>query len=110
MKRKAFKLTSVGFERAPQYNFSDDGNYFTGYIYKGVPATYLRYEDEIYLTMRLDYMSHPAGVDMEKAPNDWRYNGINIDEINMDELKKWADEVAKFAKENDFKAEPLYRG
>lgn len=100
--RKALRLTSIGFERAPKLNFSDDGNYFFGYAYKGVPVSYLRHEDEIYLTFRLDYMQHDK---VENEPDTWKYNGVDVESIDMKELKEYADKIAEFAKANNYSYE-----
>lgn len=47
-----------GFEYLPQYNFSDDGNRFTMWMYKGIPFS--QHRDSKYgtfISLRYDYLS-----------------------------------------------------
>lgn len=47
-----------GFERREDLDFSDDGNYFRGFSYKGMPITTLRTDDVTYLCIRPDYLEN----------------------------------------------------
>ena len=51
-------IKGTGIERAERYDFEDDGNYFRGFIYKGMPITqlYWKGEETVYLTIRPDYL------------------------------------------------------
>ena len=53
---EAIRLTSIpGVVRTPENDFSDDGNKFYSYLYKGViPISYHKAQGDIYLTIRLD--------------------------------------------------------
>lgn len=46
-----------GFEYLPQYNFSDDGNRFTMWMYKGIPFSQHRdSEYGTFISLRYDYL------------------------------------------------------
>lgn len=47
-----------GFNLREDLNFSDDGNYFRGFDYKGLPITTLRSDDTTYLKIRVDYLDN----------------------------------------------------
>lgn len=49
-------ISAYGIERAEQYDFSDDGSNFRGFIYKGLPMTQCKYDGIIYLCIRWDYL------------------------------------------------------
>lgn len=62
-----------GFNLREDLNFSDDGNYFRGFDYKGLPITTLRSNDETYLSIRVDYL------DNEFTYREW----MKTDEYNL---------------------------
>lgn len=72
--------------RAERYDFSDDGNSFRGYLYKGtIPITYLRKYGEVFCSIRLDYlMSYLDYRDSEICYD--RFNGVDPDRFNMQEF------------------------
>ena len=45
-------------ERKEVLDFSDDGNRFRGFSYKGMPITTIRKNDETYLSIRVDYLDN----------------------------------------------------
>lgn len=47
-----------GMVRREDLDFSDDGNRFRGFSYKGMPITTLRRNDETYLAIRVDYLEN----------------------------------------------------
>lgn len=47
-----------GMERKEVLDFSDDGNRFRGFSYKGMPITTIRKNDETYLSIRVDYLDN----------------------------------------------------
>ncbi|WP_405291913.1 hypothetical protein [Methanobrevibacter sp.] len=84
-----------GFTRNPEHDFSDDGNRFIGFEYKGLPLT--QHRDSNYgtfLSFRVDYIAHKKGFtydDYFSTP--WyhlcdKYNGVSelpeIEEIVKD--------------------------
>lgn len=46
------------FNLREDLNFSDDGSYFRGFDYKGLPITTLRSNDKTYLSIRVDYLDN----------------------------------------------------
>ena len=98
---KTLRLTSLGFTRDEAMDFGDDGNYFKGYNYKGVPVSYLRQCGEIYLSFRLDYLKNPNNVKTWNDDTD-RFNGVSPDQVTKEALLETAEKVLAFAKENGF--------
>lgn len=98
---KTLKLTSAGFTRDEFMDFGDDGNYFKGYNYKGIPVSYLRKYGEIYLSFRLDYLKNPNNAKTWNEDTD-RFNGINPDKITKEDLIETAEKVLEYAKANEF--------
>lgn len=47
-----------GFIRREDLDFVNDGNYFRGFSYKGMPITTLRSADITYLSIRVDYLEN----------------------------------------------------
>ena len=45
------------FKYLPQYNFSDDGNRFTMWMYKGIPFSQHRSSNGTFISLRYDYLS-----------------------------------------------------
>ena len=52
------ELTKRGFIKREDLNFSDDGNRFIGFEYKGMPITYLKSDGIFYLSVRVDYLDN----------------------------------------------------
>lgn len=89
-----------GFIRNPKYDFSDDGNRFTGWEYKGLPLTQCRDSayGETYLSIRIDYLNEKTKLPAfftfeERRATSWyslcdKYNGVSelpaIEEIVAD--------------------------
>lgn len=84
-----------GFVRAPELDFSDDGNRFIGFMYKGLPLTQHRNSEYgTFLSFRVDYIAHKKGFTYDDYSNtDWyhlcdKYNGVEelpeIEEIIKD--------------------------
>lgn len=92
------------FNLREDLNFSDDGNYFRGFDYKGLPITTLRADDTTYLCIRVDYLK-----DNQFTYNEWRkteeykltdeFNGVS--EIDLDKLIENCERIiAKIAEMN----------
>ena len=83
-------IKAYGIERAPQYDFNDDGNRFKGFIYKGMPMTqcYAKSYGEVYLTIRPDYLKNnftfKEWSETEEFVLEDEFNGVS--EIDMDKL------------------------
>lgn len=92
-------VTSRGFKRDQELDFSDDGNRFCGYTWNGkVPLTQCYSDGEVYLCVRDDYMrSHediPYGF-WEKYPESKigdEYNGTS-EKVDLDNLVGICDRV-----------------
>lgn len=79
----------AGFIRNPRYDFSDDGNRFTGWEYKGLPLTQCRdsHYGETYLSIRVDYLNENTKLPayftyQERKETSWyplcdKYNGVS---------------------------------
>lgn len=93
-----------GFVRREDLDFADDGNYFRGFSYKGMPITTLRTDNTTYLCIRVDYLEN------EFTYKDWmnteeyrlcdKFNGVS--EFDIDELVENIETVlAKVAEMNE---------
>ena len=103
-----------GFTRASEHDFSDDGNRFIGFEYKGLPLSQCRNSCGTFLAFRIDYLSEDTKLkfigtweDYSKQP--WyplcnKYNGV--DELpEMDEIVKDLETVVTGIKELEKKLE-----
>lgn len=73
-----------GIERAPQFDFSDDGNRFRFYMCNDVPISYLKYDGEVYLAIRPDYFSGYKLVNNLPSYKDCdKYNGVPENEVDL---------------------------
>lgn len=90
-------LKSAGLVRDPSNDFSDDGNRFRAYLYKGIlPVTYLRDGDDIYFSISFHHIDDINYDDYKKFstyPKANKYNGIKEDEIDISELTKLLDDA-----------------
>lgn len=96
-----------GFVRREDLDFSDDGNRFRGFEYKGMPITTLRSHDETYLSIRVDYLENKSFTH-----NEWykteeyklcdEFNGVG--EIDLDKLIENLEKVIAKVNELNEKA------
>lgn len=92
-----------GFERREDLDFSDDGNRFRGFSYKGMPITTLRSHDETYLSIRVDYLNNEftyrEWMKTEEHSLCEEFNGVY--EIDLDKLIENLEKIiAKVAEMN----------
>lgn len=77
-----------GIEVASEYDFSDDGSKFHGFIYKGIPMTQCYADDTVYLSIRIDYLPHNFTYKEWMATEEYKlcyeFNGAS--EIDIDKL------------------------
>lgn len=84
-----------GFRRAPEHDFSDDGNNFTGWEYKGLPISQHRSSKYgTFISFRVDDIAHKKGFTYDDySKTSWyklcnKYNGVSelpeIEEIIKD--------------------------
>lgn len=77
-----------GFVRREDLDFADDGNYFRGFSYKGMPITTLRSDNTTYLCVRVDYLQNEFTYKEWMNTEEYRlcdvFNGVS--EFDIDEL------------------------
>ena len=85
---KSIANKGLGFNVREDLNFSDDGNRFRGFDYKGLPITTLRADDTTYLAIRVDYIEHTFTYEDWMQTDEYRlcdeFNGVG--EIDLDKL------------------------
>lgn len=96
-----------GFERREDLDFADDGNYFRGFSYKGMPITTLRTDNTTYLCIRVDYLedlqfTYKAWMETEEWKLCDEFNGVS--EFDIDELIKNLEAVIAKVKEMNAQA------
>jgi hypothetical protein len=76
------------FVRREDLDFTDDGNYFKGFSYKGMPITTLRADNTTYLSIRVDYLenefTYREWMQTEEYKLCDKFNGVS--EFDIDEL------------------------
>ena len=84
-----------GFERREDLDFSDDGNFFRGFSYKGMPITTLRTGDTTYLCIRPDYLETKFTFKSWMQTKEYilcdEFNGVS--EFDMDKLVENLEKV-----------------
>ena len=95
-----------GFERREDLDFSDDGNRFRGFSYKGMPITTLRSHDETYLSIRVDYLENNFTYKEWMETKEYflcnEFNGVY--EIDLDKLIENLEKVIAKVDEMNKKA------
>lgn len=94
------ELTSKGFIRTKEKDFSDDGNRFKTLDYKGLEITYLKDNEDYYLDIRVPYSDKYLWEDI--TDKEWyratgRYNGTT--EIDVEDFINICEETLKGIKE-----------
>lgn len=88
-------------------NFSDDGNRFRGFDYKGMPITTLRADDTTYLCIRVDYLETSFTYNEWMETEEYRladeFNGVA--EIDLDKLIDNCEKIIAKVAEMNAKAE-----
>lgn len=81
-------IRNTGIELSPEHDFTDDGNRFRGFIYKGIPMTQCRADGECYLAIRIDYLDNQFTWKEWSKTNEYKledkFNGVS--EFDMEEL------------------------
>ena len=101
---KSIASKNPNFHVREDLNFSDDGNRFRGFDYKGMPITTLRSDNMTYLSIRVDYLensfTHKEWMDTEEWRLTDEFNGVS--EIDLDKLIENLERViAKVAEMNN---------
>lgn len=100
-------VKNYNFVRREDLDFSDDGNRFRGYSYKGLPITTLYLDGCVYCHVRPDYLQY-NGIpwEMWKETEEYKlcdkYNGTS-EFIDLDDLANICEKV--LAKPNSMKVE-----
>ena len=100
-------IKGTNFVRREDLDFSDDGNRFRGYSYKGLPITTLYSDGCVYCDVRPDYLQY-NGIpwEMWKETEEYKlcnkYNGTS-ELIDLDDLANICEKV--LAKLNSMKVE-----
>jgi hypothetical protein len=94
----------VGFERREDLDFTDDGNRFRGFEYRGMPITTLRADGETYLCIRVDYMHYSFTWNEWAETEEYllcdKFNGVS--DFDLDELIENLEKI--IAKVNEMEA------
>lgn len=93
-----------GFVRREDLDFADDGNYFRGFSYKGMPITTLRSDNVTYLCVRVDYLENEFTYKEWMQTEEFKlcdaFNGVS--EFDIDELIENIEAImAKVAEMNE---------
>lgn len=93
-----------GFERREDLDFTDDGNKFKGYSYKGMPITTIRCKGETCLSVRVDYLRNKFDYKTWMQTEEYKlcneFNGVP--EIDIDKLVENLEKI--IAKVNELNA------
>lgn len=93
-----------GMVRREDLDFTDDGNRFRGFEYKGMPITTLRSGDETYLSIRVDYLDNEftfnEWIETEEYQLTHEFNGVS--EIDLEKLIENLERI--IAKVNEMNA------
>jgi hypothetical protein len=92
-----------GFVRREDLDFTDDGNRFRGFSYKGMPITTLRADNTTYLSIRVGYFenefTYREWMQTEEYKLCDKFNGVS--EFDIDELVENIEAIlAKVAEMN----------
>lgn len=97
-----------GFNLREDLNFSDDGNYFRGFDYKGLPITTLRsnIDGTTYLSIRVDYLHNEFTWEDWRATEEYKledeFNGVS--EFDLDKLIENCEKIIAKVNELNEKA------
>lgn len=101
----------AGFTRDPSLDFSDDSHRFYGYRHKsGLPLTYATFKDNVFLSLRPDYLNKLNFNEYRKLPTYKKlnkYNGVPESEVDLNDLSNIADSFMKEYNEAVDKIKPL---
>lgn len=92
------------FVRREDLDFTDDGNHFKGFSYKGMPITTLRADNTTYLSIRVDYLKNEFTYREWMQTEEYKLcNKFNcVSEFDIDELVENIETIlAKVAEMNE---------
>lgn len=97
-------------------DFSDDGNRFRGFSYKGMPMTQCRWGGECYLSIRVDYLNtnftYREWMETKEYKLTDEFNGVSEFDIeklieNLEAIIAKVDEMNKAAEAEDVDMTPV---
>ena len=96
--------SKYGIELSPEHDFTDDGNRFRGFIYKGLVMTQCRTCGECYLSIRVDYQKNNFTWNEWSNTEEYRlcdeFNGVS--EFDIEKLVENLERIiAKVKEMND---------
>jgi hypothetical protein len=109
-------IKNTGIELAPQHDFTDDGNRFRGFIYKGMPMTQCRADGECYLAIRVDYLDNEftskEWMKTEEFALEDEFNGVSqfdLDKLieNLEKIIAKVNEMNAAAKAEELNMDPV---
>lgn len=83
-------LFKNGFERREDLDFRDDGTRFTAYEFNGIVVTKASWNNEYFISVRVDYLRDNDFTYSDYSKKDWyklcdEFNGVT--EVDVDKLK-----------------------
>lgn len=79
-------IKNTGIELAPEYDFTDDGNRFRGFIYKGMVMTQWHGDGTCCLSIRTDYQDNQftwkEWMETEEYKLEDKFNGVSSFDLN----------------------------
>lgn len=109
-------IKGTGIELAPEYDFTDDGNRFRGFIYKGMPMTQCRADGECYLAIRVDYLDNEFTCKEWMKTKEYKledeFNGVSqfdLDKLieNLEKIIAKVNEMNAAAKAEELNMDPV---
>jgi len=109
-------IKNTGIELAPEHNFTDDGNRFRAFIYKGLVMTQCRADGECYLAIRVDYLDNEftfkEWMKTEEYKLEDEFNGVSqfdLDKLieNLEKIIAKVNEMNAAAKAEELNMDPV---
>lgn len=84
-------LTKAGFTPDPARDFHDDGTNFKGFIYEEMPLSYAKHQDDVYISIRVDYLGEFNYEEYSTMPSYQladEFNGVPQSEVDTEKIKE----------------------
>lgn len=96
LEEATLNFKGAGIVRAPELDFSDDGNRFRGYKVGEMPITYLKDRGQVYLNIRPDYLTGLNYGEYSKLPSypdANKYNGVDENKVDLKDVVEIATKL-----------------
>lgn len=96
LEEATLNFKGAGIVRAPELDFSDDGNRFRGYKVGEMPITYLKDRGQVYLSIRPDYLTGLNYREYSKLPSypdADKYNGVDENKVDLKDVVEIATKL-----------------